>query len=142
MNRATKIIGFVLVTLFGVYGCAKGPGYGTENDTSPGAKLQRLEEDLRAASAANDQMRRKLIAAEERTAQLQKQLDRERADLKARTTERDTIATQYDGFRKNLKELLGHAESALGNSSGSSVPTTIGVNVAPMPSEVGAGSGN
>jgi hypothetical protein len=141
MNRATKIIGFVLVTLFGVYGCAKGPGYGTENDTSPGAKLQRLEEDLRAASAANDQMRRKLIAAEERTAHLQKQLDRERSDLKARTTERDTIATQYDGFRKNLKELLGHAESALGSPMSPTVPATIGANIAPMPSEA-AGSGN
>ena len=47
MNRATKIIGFVLVTLFGVYGCAKGPVDATEKNTSPGAKLQRLEEDLR-----------------------------------------------------------------------------------------------
>ena len=46
MNRATKIIGFVLVTLFGVYGCAKGPVDATEKNTSPGAKLQRLEEDL------------------------------------------------------------------------------------------------
>src|SRR4051794_12491268 len=119
MNRATKIIGFVLVTLFGVYGCAKGPGEGTEKGSTPASKSQRLEEDLRAASAARDQLRQKLVAAEERQTQLQKQFETERAalkaELKARTTERDSVATQYDGFRKNLKELIGQAESALAN---------------------------
>jgi len=146
MNRATKIIGFVLVTLFGVYGCAKGPGDGTEKGSAPATRSQRLEEDLRAASAARDQLRQKLVAAEERQTLLQKQYETERAalkaELKARTTERDSVATQYDGFRKNLKELIGQAEGALANPSGTISPATIGVNVAPMPSEAGAGQGN
>ena len=136
MNRTLKIAGFVLVTLFGAYGCTKAPG-GSERSTSPAAKLQRLEEDLKAASTARDEFRQKFIAAENRQAQLQKQLDTERTELKARTSERDTIATQYDGFRKNLKDLLGQAESALGNPSGSISPTTIGAEAAPMPSAAG-----
>ena len=136
MNRTLKIAGFVLVTLFGAYGCTQAPP-GTDKSTSPAAKLQRLEEDLKATGAARDQFKHKLFDAENRQAQLQKQLDTERAELKARTSERDTIATQYDGFRKNLKELLGQAESALANPSGSISPTTIGAEVAPMPSPAG-----
>ena len=136
MNRTFKIAGFVLVTLFGAYGCSQAPG-GSERSTSPAAKLQRLEEDLKAASAARDQYKHKYIDAENRQAQLQRQLETERAQLKLRTSERDTIATQYDGFRKNLKELIGQAESALSNPSGSISPTVIGANVAPMPSAAG-----
>jgi septal ring factor EnvC (AmiA/AmiB activator) len=138
MNRALKIGGFVLVTLFGAYGCTKAPG-GSDSSTSPAAKLQRLEEDLKAVSTARDDFRQKLLAAEERQAKLQKQLDTERAELKARTSERDTIATQYEGFRKNLKDLLGQAESALANPTGSLSSTSVGADVAPMPSAAGSG---
>ena len=142
MNRATKIIGFVLVTLFGVYGCAKGPVDATEKNTSPGASSSAGRGPAgglggQRPDAAQVDRGRGADGPAAKAASIS-----ERADLKARTTERDTIATQYDSFRKNLKELLGHAESALGNSSGSSVPATIGANVAPMPSEAGAGSGN
>ena len=136
MNRTIKIMGFILVTLFGAYGCTQAPG-GSDRSTSPAAKLQRLEEDLKATAAARDQFKQKLFEAENRQAQSQKQLDSERAQLRARTSERDTIATQYDGFRKNLKELLGQAESALGNPSGSISPTIIGAEVAPMPASPG-----
>ena len=80
MNRSHKIVGFLLVTLFGVYGCTKAPS-GTDPSTSPGAKLQRLEEDLKATLAARDQFKHKFIAAENRQSQLQKQLDTERAQL-------------------------------------------------------------
>jgi len=136
MNRALRIVGFVLVTLFGAYGCTQAPG-GTDRDVSPATKLQRLEEDLKATAAARDQFKEKLFEAENRQVQLQKQLDTERTELKTRTTERDTIATQYDGFRKNLKDLLGQAESALANPTGSLSPTSVGADVAPMPSTAG-----
>lgn len=136
MNRTFKIMGFFVVTLFGAYGCTQAPG-GSERSTSPAAKVQRLEEDLKSTTAARDQYKQKYIEAENRQAQLQKQLDGERAQLRARTSERDTIATQYDGFRRNLKDLIGQAENALGSSSGSISPTTIGADVAPMPSAAG-----
>jgi hypothetical protein len=137
MNRVLRISGFILVTLFGAYGCTQAPG-GTDKSASPAAKLQRLEEDLKAVSTARDEFRQKLLATEERQAKLQKQLDTERAELKSRTSERDTIATQYEGFRKSLKDLLGQAESALGSPASPISPTIIGADVAPMPSEAGA----
>jgi len=141
MTRPHKILGFLLVTVLGVYGCAKGPTAGSERNTSPEARAQRLEEEVRATAAARDQFRQKLIAAEERQAQLQKQFEQERdalrAEVKARTAERDNFATQYEGFRKNLRELLGQAETALANP-GHSPAAGVGTAVAPMPSEAGA----
>jgi hypothetical protein len=149
MTRSHKILGFLIVAVFGVYGCAKGPvGTGTgDKSSSLGSKVQRLEEDFRAAAAARDQFKQKLLAAEERQAQLQKQFDQERdalkAEVKARTTERDAVTTQYDGFRKSLKELIAQAEGTLPAPSLSpSQPAAVGVDIAPMPSEVGRGLRN
>ena len=130
MARSHKIFGFVLVTLLGVYGCAKGPGSSASSDGSPtAAKVQKLEDDYRGAIAARDQFRQKLATAEEQAAKKQKQLETElqqtrtaaaterdtlKAEVKARTGERDALQTQYEGFRKTLRDMLGSAESAVG----------------------------
>jgi outer membrane murein-binding lipoprotein Lpp len=135
MTRSQKILGFLVVVALGLYGCSKGPmeNAGTDQQPSLEAKVQRLEADFRFVSAVREQLRTKLQAAEEKQAQLQSQLDQtiaaaaaERnalhAELKARTGERDNLRTQYDGFRKNLSDLLVQAESALGNPATSPVP--------------------
>ena len=127
MPRSYKIIGFILVTLLGVYGCAKGPGSTSKDSNSNSAKVQRLEDDFRAAVAARDQFRTQLAATAEQHAKVQKELERTRAaaaaertalkgEVKARTAERDALQVQYETFRKNLKELLGHADSAVGGA--------------------------
>src|SRR5262245_51095943 len=115
MPRSYKVLGFLLVTLLGVYGCAKGPGgSGGPESSSTAAKTQKLEEDYRAAIAARDQFRQKLVTAEEQHAQLQQQLDQARTaaaterealknEVKARTGERDALQMQYETFRKSLK---------------------------------------
>jgi len=137
MTRTPKIVGFLVVTLAGVWGCAKVPtgnNAGAERNATLEAKAQRLEEDFRAAATARDQFRQKLLAAEEkiasaesRLAQLQKQFedsrsalarvsqerDALRTDLQTRTAERDNVSAQYESFRKSLRDLLGQAESAL-----------------------------
>ncbi len=128
MPRSIKMIGFVLVTLLGAYGCAKGPGASTES-TSATAKVQKLEDDYRAAIAARDQFRQKLVTAEEKHTQAQKQLQQEleqirataaaekeslKGEVKARTGERDALNAQFETFRKSLKELLGSADTAIG----------------------------
>jgi chromosome segregation ATPase len=147
MTRSHKILGFLFVMIVGVYGCAKGPAGGSEKNPSLESKVQRLEEDFRAAASARDQFKQKLLAAEERQSQLQKQLDQDRAsavaerdalkaEVKARTTERDTLATQYDGFRKGLKELIGQAENALANPS-AATPAVAGA-PNPTPTETGS----
>jgi len=43
--------------------------------------------------------------------------------IKTRTSERDTVQTQYETFRKSLKDLIGNAEAALPNAK----PANTGV---------------
>ena len=130
MNRTQKVTGFLLVALFGVYGCAKAPVADAGGKSATDAKVQRLEEDFRAAAAARDSFRLKLTQADERQTALQRQLasaaterDGLKAEVKARTTERDALQTHYESFRKNIKELLGQAESSLGTPA---APVLVG----------------
>lgn len=126
MPRSFKILGFVLVTLVGAYGCAKGPGgaESTEN-TNPTTRAKKLEDDYRAAIAARDQFRHKLILAEEKYAKAEKQFELAlatataeketlKSEVKTRTGERDAVNVQFETFRKSLKELLGNADTAVG----------------------------
>jgi hypothetical protein len=121
VSRQLKALGFILVLLLGVYGCAKGPGGAAPGDSGGGARVKKLEEDYRAAAQARDQFRQKLVYAEEQQARAQKELERTRAaaeslkgEVKARTAERDALQVQYESFRKNLKDLLGKADTAVG----------------------------
>jgi hypothetical protein len=135
MTRSHKTIVFLMVVGMGVYGCAKSPGNaGTGKNSSQEAKAHRWEEDYRAAAAARDDYRQKLIAAEERQTQLLRQLDQERiaatnerdtlkAEIRLRLAERDSLQTQYDGFRKGLKDLLAQAETTLANPNLPNIPT-------------------
>lgn len=149
MTRSHKIIGFLIVTGLGLYGCGKVPtAESTGSDKHPNlqAKAQRLEEDYRAVAASRDQYRQKLLAAEERQSQLQRQLDQAQADaaaereslkaeIRSRTTERDTVATQYDGFRKSLRELIAQAEGTLANPT---IPPIPSIPAAAAPALVGS----
>ena len=132
MTRSHKVLGFLLVAILGIYGCARNPGAAAGGDKTIEAKVQRLEEDFRAAAAARDQFRQRLAQAEEKQADLQRQLDRTtaaataertakeaaQADLRARTTERDSLQVQYDGFRRTIRDLLGQADAAMANPTG------------------------
>ncbi len=131
MARSHKILGFLLVTLLGAYGCAKGPGAAvtTENNATTNAKVQKLEEDYRSAVAARDQFRQKLATSEEQSAKAKKELELQleqtkivaaterdalKAEVRARTGERDMLQTQYEMFRKTLREMLGTADTVVG----------------------------
>src|SRR5262245_14704404 len=124
MPRSVKILGFLLVTILGAYGCAKGPGSSASESKSP-PQVQKLEEDYRAALAARDLIRQKLVTTEEEHAKTRQELEQTRAtaaaekealknEVKARTGERDALQVQYENFRKTLKDLLGTADSAVG----------------------------
>jgi septal ring factor EnvC (AmiA/AmiB activator) len=140
MTRSEKILGFTLVAIAGVWGCSKAPeSANPAKSSSLESKAQRLEEDFRAAAAARDQFRERLLATEEklaaaetRNSQVQSQFDDVRtqrdvlkADLQTRTSERDNVMSQYEGFRKNLKNLLGQAETAL-NTPTAPAPVLVG----------------
>ncbi len=146
MTSSHKVLGFLLVAILGAYGCARGPaGASTTQPTAADTKAQRLEEDFKAATAARDSFRQRLLAAEEKQTQLQRQLElaaatttqerqekeKVKGDLRARTAERDLLQLQYEGFRKNIRDLLGQAESAL--TPRPSPGTLVGVQVPAAP---------
>lgn len=145
MTRPQQIVLAVIVVGIAVYGCARNPsdnGSGGGGSTSQQAKAKRWEEDFHAAAAARDHYRQKLQGVEEKQAELQRQLEQERlaaateretlkAELKTRQAERDNLQTQYDGFRKNLKDLLAQAETTLANPSPPSIPTIPSIPTVP-----------
>lgn len=148
MTRSHKVLGFLLVAMFGIYGCARGPAAASSGEKAAlEAKVQRLEEDFRAAAAARDSFRQRLLATEEKQTQTQRALDQAaatasqankdrdtaKADLKARTTERDALQAQYESFRKNIRELLGQAETALNTPPAAAPAPTVVVGTPVVP---------
>jgi hypothetical protein len=125
MRRILILMAVVGVTLSGVWGCARGPATGgtaaVERIKALEEKNARLEDDFRSAAALRDQYQRKLTATEEQQARLQQETDalqaaaRERDQLKQlveqRTGERDALNTQFEAFRKNIREALGQVEA-------------------------------
>jgi septal ring factor EnvC (AmiA/AmiB activator) len=112
MSRAHKALAILVVSTLGLWGCAKGPGGGSqERIKALEAKVSRLEGDLKVAESAKEQLRKKLAATEERMAKLQHDHDDLEKTLTARTSERDNVQTQFEQFRKNLRDLLGQAEA-------------------------------
>lgn len=141
MTRAHKVLGFLLVAMLGIYGCARGPAAASNGDKAAlEAKVQRLEEDFRAAAAARDSFRQRLLATEEKQTQTQKALDQAVAtaakaarERDAARADRDTLAVQYEAFRKNIRELLGQAETALGNPPAGAPAPTVAVGTQTSP---------
>ncbi len=145
MPRSIQALGFLFVTTLGLYGCAKPAKDVSEAEPAPPTvKAQKIEVDFRAAVVARDQARQKLAAAEEEHAKIQgelrRQLEQARAaaaaekdalafEVKARTGERDAVNAQYEAFRKNLKDLLGTADTSAGS---------LGLPAAKPPADQGA----
>ncbi len=118
MTRTIKILLVLGLTVFGVWGCSKGStGSASDKSSNNEAKVAKLEEELKSTTAG---FRTKLAAIEEqlraetaRGVALQKERDDGLTNLKAKSLERDQVQTQFDSFRKNIKELLGQTEAAL-----------------------------
>jgi uncharacterized coiled-coil DUF342 family protein len=134
MSRAHKALAIMVVTSLGLWGCAQ-----EQNHGSIGAKVRaletknaKLEEDFRAVVAAREQVRKKLAAVEQERSKLTDQLEqaqaaaKERDDLRqqvnTRTGERDAVQGQFEQFRKDIRKLLGQAESA--SNAGPGQPVT------------------
>jgi chromosome segregation ATPase len=140
MTRANKALIVLVVAAMGVWGCAQRPSpVGLERIKALEAKCSKLEDDYKAVATARDQARKKVADAEEQRAKLQQdseqqqqQLVKERDDLKAqlaaKTTERDALQTQFDGFRKSVRSLLNQADSAAATLS---APPAVSTTAAP-----------
>src|SRR5262245_26494148 len=102
------------------------------------ARVAKLEQDLKAAQNQASDLGTKFRAEQARGKVVEKERDDLQVTLKTRTTERDTLQNQYDGFRKGLKDLLGQAEAAQAQPSTPVVPTgatgpSAAVTTAPEP---------
>lgn len=120
MTQYQKALAVMVVAVLGIWGCAQGPASPGEKVKSLEAKVNRLEDDFKAAAAARDQFKKKLVESENMTVQMRQELDaiqKEREELrttvKTRTAERDNLSNQFETFRKNLKDLIGQTEAAL-----------------------------
>jgi chromosome segregation ATPase len=141
MIRVKKALVVAVVAALGLWGCARGPaGNGNASGEKAKAleqKVSKLEEDFRVAATARDQARQRLTALEEQRAQLEKEMTRlkgavkERDDLRqqvaVRTTERDALQSQYDQFRKAIRDLVGQAEAASAPSLSQPPTATLAV---------------
>jgi septal ring factor EnvC (AmiA/AmiB activator) len=135
MTRYNKAFGVLFVTMFGLWGCARGPATSASSASASNhndkiraleSKTAKLEDDVKNAAAVKEQLRRQLAESDEAQATLRQEIDRlqlvakERDtlkdDLRARTADRDQLQTQYEGFRRNLKDLLGQAELSSKNT--------------------------
>jgi septal ring factor EnvC (AmiA/AmiB activator) len=120
-NKALLVV--MVVATLGLWGCAQNPS-GTATSArirDLESRIARLEEDYRVVVTARDQYKRKLVSAEERSAQQADQLKtvaRERDELKqqvnARGAERDALQNQLIQLGKDLQSLAVRIESATG----------------------------
>jgi chromosome segregation ATPase len=115
MSRANKALVVLVVATLGLWGCAQGPGCGSADKIqSLEDKVSKLEDDCKAVTSARDGVKKKLAALEEEFVKKQQELDQQ---IAARTAERDSVQTQFEQFRKNLRTLLGQADAAAGTSA-------------------------
>src|SRR5262245_10107625 len=141
MSRAKRAFAVLVVASLGLWGCAQGTGNGVvsvERMRALETKNAKLEDDFRAALTVRDQLKKKLVALEEQREHLDKQVEqlqvaaKDRDDLRqqltARTGERDNAQTQFEQFRKNIRNLLGQVEA-------SNTDTPAGPPVTSVPSE-------
>lgn len=127
MTRAHKALLVMVAATFGLWGCAQEKSQPSAAAEQRIRKLEekssRLEKDYRGVTAAREEAEKRLAELErERTALLEqieqgKTVGKERDQLKVlvstRTSERDTVQTQFEELRKGIRSLLGRVESAL-----------------------------
>jgi TolA-binding protein len=126
MTRGDKMLSVLLVTILGIWGCARGPvGPAAQADRirSLESKCSKLEDDYRSVANARDQARKQLAALETERTRLQKEVadkqdvvkerDTLREQINKSTSERDNLQQRCDRLKKGLQNLLGQDDAAL-----------------------------
>jgi FtsZ-binding cell division protein ZapB len=136
MNRFSRAFTIAFLAVFGLWGCSRTPS----NPTVSVEKVRSLEENLKSTVEVRDQLATKLKMIETRSLSLQQELDKLKSELKettrerddaqammrVRTAERDLSQSQYEGFRKSLKDLIGQAEVSLTPNKGNDQGMIVG----------------
>ena len=118
MSRFPQSLAVCALAMFGLWGCARGPVSSNGDSTkSSEEKIAKLEDEIRTTIVSRDQYRKRLNAAEEALTQTRQDLKQEltkalkeqeelKTAVKNRTAERDNLETQYDGFRRGLRDFV------------------------------------
>ena len=111
MSRSHQVVGVLIVSVFGLWGCSRAPSADSSAATAEKlkaveTKLARLEDDFRAAASARDQLTKKLLAAEGQVENLHKDVKAKEELVTTRTTERDQANGQLKTLKDGLKDLL------------------------------------
>ena len=143
MSRFPQSLAVCALAMFGLWGCVRGPVSSNGDSTkSSEEKIAKLEDEIRTTIVSRDQYRKRLNAAEEALTQTRQDLKQEltkalkeqeelKTAVKNRTAERDNLETQYDGFRRGLRDLLTQSEVSIPLKA---QPTaTVLLTEAPMP---------
>ncbi|OWK36339.1 hypothetical protein [Fimbriiglobus ruber] len=135
MKHHGTILAITFAAFVAAWGCGKSPN--TDPVAADGNQLKaldgrvaKLEKELKAAEVARDAARKQANDSENkfkneqvRALAVEKEREELRDGLKARTAEREALQVQMDGFRKNLKDLLGQVEAASGVLPAPTIPS-------------------
>jgi chromosome segregation ATPase len=127
-NASTVFLVAMMFSTLGLWGCShqKNGAYNAKlRDLE--SRYAKLEEDYKSVVQTGDQLRKKVSQLETQRTDLSRKVealqaavaerDELRTQVAARTTERDNLHNQIAGFRKDLGELLGRVDSALGGAA-------------------------
>jgi outer membrane murein-binding lipoprotein Lpp len=124
-NASTVFLAVMMFSSLGLWGCThqKNGAYNTKIRELE-SRYTKLEEDYKAVVQSGDQLRKKVSQLETQRGELSRQvaalegIAKERDELQvlvaARTSERDNLHNQMAQFRKDVGELLGRMDTALG----------------------------
>jgi septal ring factor EnvC (AmiA/AmiB activator) len=123
MRRHWIVLSIIFAGLLVSWGCSRSPSQPITSSSAPTgstllAKITRLEQELKLVESSRDDARAQVRDLEQKVQKqlaflqgVEKERDELKLQLKTRTSERDTLQTHYDGFRKNLKDMLGQADA-------------------------------
>lgn len=125
MTRGSKALMVMVVTICGLWGCARGPAGGVaaqaERLSALEAKCAKFEEDYRSVAMARDQAKKAVVALEREKTQFLKELalqqevikerDELRKQIESRTNERDLLQARCDRMKKGIQHLLGQDDA-------------------------------
>ena len=133
MSRINKALTVFMVSVLGVWGCAKASPNSTaqtERIQALETKCTRLEDDYRTTAVARDQARKQASGLEQEKTQLEeqreqmqkeidqlklvvKERDRLRQEVEARTTQRDALQVRCDKIKAGLRNLMSEDDAML-----------------------------
>lgn len=135
MFRPKFLLPLLVFLTAAAVGCTQRPTAALgDTDRALDAKVAKLEKDLKTlqdeATKTRAEAAKQVADAAKQVAEVGKERDELKALLKARTGERDVLQAQYDGFRKDLKELLGKMDAA------SNIANPPAITLLPAPTNV------